>query len=309
MAGWTVKDIPSQEGRLAIVTGSTGGLGYETALALAAAGAEVVLAGRNPLKGAEAVTRIKTAHPGAKVTFEKLDLADLADISAFSARFAAAHPSLDLLVNNAGVMAPPKRLETSDGFELQFGTNHLGHFALTAHLLPLLRRGQKPRVVNVSSLAHRRGTIGFDDLQSKKNYSPWLAYGQSKLANLLFTFELQRHSDAAGWGLLCDAAHPGLARTELIANGPGATSLMARASNLLIMPLAGQSAAEGALPTLFAATSPKAVKGGYYGPGGFLETKGPPQAAQLSRAAKDRAAAARLWQLSEELTGVRFPAT
>ncbi len=308
MSGWMIKDIPSQTGRLAVITG-TGGLGYETALALAAAGADVVLAGRNEAKGAESVAKIKAAYSGAKVTFEKLDLANLADIAAFSEKFAAAHPSLDLLINNAGVMAPLKRLETSDGFELQFGTNHLGHFALTGHLLPLLRHGEKPRVVNVSSLAHQRGQMQFNDLQSKKTYSPWSAYSQSKLANLLFTFELQRRSNAAGWGLLVDAAHPGFARTELIANGPGAESFMARVSNLLIMPWASQAAADGALPTLFAATSPQAVSGGYYGPDGIFEMKGAPSLAKLSRAANDRAAAARLWQVSEELTGVTFPSS
>ncbi|WP_020173683.1 oxidoreductase [Methyloferula stellata] len=307
MTGWTTKDIPYQAGRLALVTG-TGGLGYETALALATAGADVVLAGRNETKGAESVGKIKAAHPNAKITFEKLDLANLADIATFSARFAAAHPSLDLLINNAGVMTPPKRQETSDGFELQFGTNHLGHFALTAHLLPLLRRGSRPRVVNVSSLAHRRAKMNFDDLQSAKSYSPSFAYGQSKLANLLFTFELQRRSDAAGWGLMSNAAHPGIARTELIANGPGAESFMARVFNLLVKPWASQSAADGALPTLFAATSPHAVGGGYYGPDRLFELKGAPKPARIANAAKDFAAAARLWKVSEDLTGVTFSA-
>lgn len=307
MTGWTTKDIPSQLGRLAVVTG-TGGLGYETALALAATGADVVLAGRNAAKGEESVGKIKALHPGAKICFERLDLADLADIRAFAARFAAAHPSLDLLINNAGVMSPPKRLETKDGFELQFGINHLGHFALTAHLLPLLRRGQKPRVVNVSSLAHRRGHINFDDLQSKKHYSPLSSYNQSKLANLLFTFELQRRSDAAGWGLMSNAAHPGIARTELLANGVGAESFTARVFNLLVKPWASQSAAEGALPTLFAATSPQAVGGGYYGPDGLFELKGAPKPAGIANAAKDLAAAARLWKVSEDLTGVTFSA-
>ncbi len=308
MPGWTMKDIPSPVGKLAIITG-TGGLGYETALALASAGADVVLAGRNEAKGAESVGKIKAAHPNAKISFEKLDLASLADIAAFAARFAAAHPSLDLLINNAGVMSLPQRQETSDGFELQFGTNHLGHFALTAHLLPLLRRGTKPRVVNVSSLAHRLGgRIHFDDLQWKKGYSPQAAYGQSKLANLLFTFEAQRRSDAAGWGLMSNAAHPGFARTELIVNGPGADSFMARVTGLLLKPWASQSAADGALPTLFAATSPQARNGGYYGPDRFFELKGAPKAAKIARSAKDIATAARLWQVSEELTGVKFPA-
>ncbi len=306
MTGWSTKDIPPQTGRLAVVTG-TGGLGYETALALAAAGADVVLAGRNAAKGDESVAKIKALHPGAKITFEQLDLADLGSIAAFSAKFGAAHSSLDLLVNNAGVMTPPRRLQTKDGFELQFGTNHLGHFALTAHLLPLLRHGQRPRVVNVSSLAARMGEIHFDDLQWKGRYSPQGAYGQSKLANLLFTFELQRRSDAGGWGLMSTASHPGYALTELIVNGPGADSLMARVTGLLLKPWASQSAAAGTLPTLFAATSPQAVNGGYYGPDRIFELKGAPKVAKITRAAKDLSAAARLWQVSEELTGAKFP--
>ena len=307
MTTWTIKDIPSQMGRLAIVTG-TGGLGFETALALAAAGADVVLAGRNEAKGEESVAKIAALHPGAKIAFEKLDLADLASIAAFGAKFNAAHPSLELLVNNAGVMTPPKRLETKDGFELQFGTNHLGHFALTAHLLPALRRGAKPRVVNVSSLAARiSGGIRFDDLQWQKTYNPQAAYGQSKLANLLFTFELQRHSDAGGWGLMSNAAHPGYALTELMANGPGAESFIARVTGLLLEPWASQSAADGALPILFAATSPQARNSGYYGPDKIFELKGAPKEAKIARSAKDIATAARLWAISEELTGEKFP--
>ena len=224
MTAWTTKDVPSQEGRLAIVTG-TGGLGYETALVLAQAGATVVLAGRNEAKGRVSVEKIRVVHPGARIAFEKLDLASLASVAAFARHFADDHSSLDLLVNNAGVMAPPTRQVTSDGFELQFGTNYLGHFALTAHLLPLLKRGRQTRVVHVSSGAHHTGKIRFDDLQWERRYRPWFAYSQSKLANLMFAFELQRRSDANGWGLMSNAAHPGYARTELIPNGPGAKGL------------------------------------------------------------------------------------
>jgi NAD(P)-dependent dehydrogenase (short-subunit alcohol dehydrogenase family) len=304
-AAWATEDIPPQSGRLAVVTG-TGGLGYETALALAAAGATVVLAGRNARKGEESVGKIRALHPEAVISFEQLDLANLADVSEFGRRFSTTHASLDLLINNAGVMTPLTRQTTSDGFEVQFGTNHLGHFALTAHLLPLLKRATRPRVVNVSSLMHRFGKMHFDDLQWEKDYAPSAAYGQSKLANLLFTFELQRRSDAAGWGLIVNAAHPGYARTELIANGPGRDSFRARLGILLLEPWASQTAADGALPTLFAATAPEATGGRYYGPANIFELKGPPQPAKVSRDAQDRQSAAKLWQVSERLTGVTF---
>jgi NAD(P)-dependent dehydrogenase (short-subunit alcohol dehydrogenase family) len=303
MAGWTVSDIPSQAGRSAVVTGP-GGLGYETALALARAGAEVILAGRSPERGEAAVKQIKAAVPNAGIHFELLDLASLASVEAFAGRLAA-RTSLDLLINNAGVMAPPRRQITRDGFELQLGVNYLGHFALTARLLPLLRQGRDARVINLSSIAHRGGKIHFDDLQFERRYQPWPAYQQSKLAMLMFALELQRRSDAGRWGLKSIAAHPGFARTELIAKGPGESSPFARATSL-ITPLFSHSAAEGALPTLFAATAPEAAKGGYYGPAGFMEMKGPPKAAQIMPQAKAPAAAARLWEESERLTGVLF---
>jgi NAD(P)-dependent dehydrogenase (short-subunit alcohol dehydrogenase family) len=304
---WTLADIPPQHGRRAIVTG-TGGLGYETALALAAAGASVVLAGRSETKGRGAVVRILNLHPNAAITFERLDLASLASIAEFAGQIEAHGGPIDLLVNNAGVMAPPRRRATSDGFELQLGTNHLGHFALTGRLLPQLRQAPAPRVTTVSSGAHHGGRIDFDDLQWQKRYDPWGAYSRSKLANLLFAFELQRRSRAARWGLLSDAAHPGYARTELIANGPGQDSLMARVGGVLIAPWGSQSAAAGALPQLFAATSPHAKPGGYYGPGRLFELVGPPAPARISRAARDPATAKHLWDVSEALTGVKFPA-
>jgi NAD(P)-dependent dehydrogenase (short-subunit alcohol dehydrogenase family) len=305
MTDWSTAEIPPLNGKTAVITGATGGLGYETALALAGAGAEVILTGRNEAKGRHALEKIRSEFPKARITYENLDLTKLASVADFVARFAAAHASLDLLVNNAGVMALPERQVTADGFEMQFGTNYLGHYALTAHLLALLRRGDKPRVVNLSSLAHRPGAIDFDDLQGARSYNPWKAYCQSKLAMLMFALELQRHSDLAGWGLMSNAAHPGYARTDLIPNGPGASGLLWQVSKAL-RPFVSQSAAEGALPTLFAATSPEAKPGGYYGPNWFYELKGPPVPAKIMPKAKDAAAAARLWDVSVDLTGVSF---
>jgi NAD(P)-dependent dehydrogenase (short-subunit alcohol dehydrogenase family) len=302
---WTVADIPSQAGRLAVVTG-TGGLGYETALELVGAGAEVILAGRNDAKGQESVEKIRALHPAAKVAFGRLDLASLASVAEFASRFADSHNALDLLVNNAGVMTPTTRQTTEDGFELQFGTNYLSHFALTARLLPLLQRGQQPRVVNVSSGAHRLGgAIHFDNLQAEHSYRPWTFYAQSKLAILMFAFELQRRSDSNGWGLISNAAHPGYARTELIANGPGRNRVSSRIS-IFLQPLMSHSAAAGALPTLFAATSPDARGEGYYGPGGLFELTGSPAPAIVGPRAKDLAVAKKLWDISERLTGASF---
>ena len=305
MTDWTTADIPSLNGRTVVITGATGGLGYETALALAGAGAQVVLTGRSDVKGRNALQGIRGQFSDAKISYETLDLANLASVADFARRFAAAHASLDLLVNNAGVMALPERQETADGFEMQFGTNYLGHYALTAQLLPRLRRGNQARVVNLSSLAHRGGAIDFDDLQGTRSYASWKAYSQSKLAMLMFALELQRRSDAGGWGVMCNAAHPGYARTDLIANGPGATGLLWRL-NKSLQPFVSQSAAEGALPTLFAATSPEAKPAGYYGPRGFYELKGPPVPAKIMPQAKDAAVAARLWAVSAALTGVSF---
>jgi NAD(P)-dependent dehydrogenase (short-subunit alcohol dehydrogenase family) len=305
MTDWTTADIPPLNGKTAVITGATGGLGYETVLALAGAGAMVVLTGRNDAKGRNAIQSIRAQFPNAKVSYEALDLASLASVAEFVARFVAAYPSLDLLINNAGVMALPRRQTTVDGFEMQFGTNYLGHYALTARLLPWLRRGHQPRVVNLSSLAHRSGTINRDHLQSTRSYVPWKAYSQSKLAMLMFALELQRRSDAAGWGLMSNAAHPGYARTDLIANGPGASGLLWQL-NKSLQPLVSHSAAEGALPTLLAATSPQAEPGGYYGPNWFYELKGPPVPAKIMPRAKDAAVAARLWDVSAALTGVSF---
>lgn len=302
---WGVGDIPSQAGKLAVVTGATGGLGYETALGLAQAGVEVILAGRNEAKGAEAVRRILAVAPGAKVRFGMVDLASLASVAAFAKDLLAQGHPIDILVNNAAVMATPTRQATRDGFELQLGTNYLSHFALTARLLPLLVRGGKTRVVQLSSLAHRQGKIRFDDLQLERGYTPWKAYTQSKLAMLIFALELQKRSDANGWGLTSNAAHPGYARTDIIANGPGADSLQAKVHRL-IGPLFSHSSAAGALPTLYAATAPEARPAGYYGPAGFYEIKGPVAASFIAATAKDEVVARRLWEISEELTGVAW---
>jgi NAD(P)-dependent dehydrogenase (short-subunit alcohol dehydrogenase family) len=307
MSKWTINDIPSQTGRLAAVTGATGGLGYETALALAEAGAEVILLGRNEEKGRIAVQRIAQQVRSAKLRFENVDLASLASVRECSSRLLAQGRPIDLLVNNAGIMTPPQRKITADGFELQFETNHLSHFLLTAQLLPLLRRGKHPRVVNVSSSAARMGNIDFDDLQAERRYKPFAVYAQSKLANLLFTFELQRRSDTNGWGLMNNAAHPGYAVTDLITNGPGDDSLMGRVGATLLKPILSQSAAAGALPTLFGATSPLAKPMGYYGPDGLFELKGNVHPAIVPSKAKDVATAQRLWDVSVQLTGARWP--
>ena len=302
---WGLADIPKQDGRLAVVTGATGGLGFETAQALTQAGAEVVLTGRDCEKGRVALERIRRVLPNATVRFEMLDLASLKSVRAFAARMAAQRMPLHLLINNAGVMAYPERRLTQDGFEAQLGTNHLGHFALTGLLLPLLRVAPGARVVNVSSLAHRGGKIDFDNLQAERSYKAWPAYQQSKLANLLFTLELQRRSDAQGWGLMANAAHPGYARTDLIPNGPGSGGLQGLLGNAL-RPWFSHSALDGALPTLFAATDPKAQPLGYYGPDGIFELKGAVAPAFVAARAKDEITARRLWEASEKLTGVKW---
>jgi len=308
MSAWAIHDIPPQSGKIALVTGATGGLGYETALALADAGADVILAGRNQDKGRAALQAIRTTIPSARLHWQTLDLASLASVSDFSKRVAEKFPQVDTLVNNAGVMALPKRKTTSDGFEMQFGTNYLGHFALTAHLLPLLRASDSARAVSLASLAHRQGRIDFGDLQGERLYKPWKAYSQSKLAMLMFAFELQRRSDANGWRLKSTAAHPGWARTELMANGPNseARQVVMNALSAVFQPWLSQSAAAGALPTLFAASSLAATNAGYYGPDGFNELKGAPAPAKISGRASDTGVAKRLWEISEQLTSTRF---
>ena len=304
MHNWTASDIPSQEGRTAIVTG-TGGLGFESALALARSGAHVILAGRNEHKGLEAINQIRHSVHDARVSFEQLNLASLDSIEAFAVRMLRTLPRLDLLINNAAVMTPPRRQTTADGFELQLGTNYLGHFALTALLLPLLRLGKSARVVSVSSIAARAGAIHFNDLQFEQAYKPMEAYGQSKLACLMFALELQRRSDAAGWGIESVAVHPGIARTDLLINGAGAWSAAGMARRFLWFLF--QPAAHGALPTLFAATAPQAEGAAYYGPQRLGEVRGYPGPAKLPLPALDLEVATRLWTESERLTGFRFP--
>lgn len=303
MTKWTTRDMPSQHGRTAVVTG-TGGLGYEDALALGRAGASVVIAGRDPRKGAQAVSAIQKAVPGALVRFGMVDLASLASVAGFAAQIAQEQDSLDLLINNAGVMNPPERRVTRDGFELQFGTNYLGHFALTAHLLPLLRKGRNPRVVTLSSIAARHGAINFSDLQAERDYKPMPVYGQSKLACLMFALELSRRSRSAGWGVESLGAHPGVSRTDLIPNGAGRSSGAGIARRFL--PFLFQPVWQGALPTLYAATAPAARDGAYYGPHGLGGTRGYPVEEKPPQKALDEVASARLWETALELTGVGF---
>lgn len=304
MTHWTVSDIPSQHGRTAVVTG-TGGLGLQTAIALAKAGANVIVAGRNQLKGMAALNQISKTVANANVAYMTLDLASLASIEAFVQQIQASHSSIDILINNAAVMTPPKWQATTDGFELQFGTNYLGHFALTAGLLPLLRRGNEPRVVTVSSIAARSGAINFGDLQSQKDYKPMSAYSQSKLACLMFARELQRQSDAANWGIQSIASHPGISRTDLLINSAGPWSSQGMARRFLWFLF--QPASQGALPTLFAATSAQANAGAYYGPDKLSELRGNPAPAKFPSQSLDESACARLWVESEILTGVVYP--
>jgi NAD(P)-dependent dehydrogenase (short-subunit alcohol dehydrogenase family) len=304
MAKWTEADIPAQKGRSAVITG-TGGLGFECALALARAGGEVIIAGRNSQKGADAILRIRNKVPSAIVRFEQVDLASLKSIADFGERMRSERHSLDLLINNAGVMVPPKRQETSDGFELQLGTNYLGHFALTGHLMRLLREGKNGRVVTLSSVAARDGAINFDDLNAKRSYRPMQVYSQSKLACLMFAFELQRRCEECGWSVASIAAHPGISRTDLLHNAPGRWSGPGMARSFLWFLF--QPAAQGALPALFAATSPTAKAGAYYGPDKMREMRGHPAEAKVPPQAADKTVANRLWQVSEQLTGISFP--
>ncbi|KAM3109675.1 SDR family oxidoreductase [Phormidesmis sp. 146-33] len=303
MANWTTANIPSQKSCSAVVTG-TGGLGFEDALALARAGGDVIIAGRNSQKGAAAVAKIRNEVPSARVRFEQIDLANLQSVKDFAERLRSQQDSLDLLINNAGVMMPPKRLETTDGFELQFGVNYLGHFAITAQLMPMLCKGKNARVVTLSSIAARNGTIDFDDLQAKHNYKPMAVYGQSKLACLMFAFELQRRSEAGQWGVASFAAHPGIARTDLIYNAPGGWD--ARVIWRTLLWFLFQPVPQGALPTLFAATSPDAKSGAYYGPNKLNEMRGFPALSKVPPQATDTDAAARLWDVSEKLTKINF---
>jgi NAD(P)-dependent dehydrogenase (short-subunit alcohol dehydrogenase family) len=300
MSKWTTANIPDQTSRTAVITGANTGLGYETAAALAAKGANVVLAVRNLDKGKEAARRIEQSTPGAQVTLQQLDLTSLASINAAADELRDKYDTIDLLINNAGVMWTPKST-TKDGFELQFGTNHLGHFAFTGLLLDRLLPVEGSRIVTVSSQGHRiRAAIHFDDLQWERSYSRLGAYGQAKLANLLFTYELQRR--LIGKNTIAVAAHPGGSRSELTRNLPRPLTAAMR----VVEPIF-QAADMGALPTLRAATDPSALGGQYYGPDGFAEQRGYPKVVASSDQSHDVDIQERLWTVSEELTSVVFP--
>jgi NAD(P)-dependent dehydrogenase (short-subunit alcohol dehydrogenase family) len=302
MAGkWTAADMPDQSGRVAIVTGANSGLGRSTARELARARAKVIVACRDTAKGDEAAASITAAVPSAAVTVEALDLADLASVRSFADRFPAG--PLDLLILNAGVMAPPRRM-TRDGFESQFGTNHLGHFALAGLLLERLLAADAPRVVTVSSGAHRFARMNFDDLMGERRYNNWLAYGQSKLANLLFCFELQRRATSARTELKSLAAHPGYAATNLQSAGPAGR--VERLTMVVTNEVIAQSADMGALPTLYAATYSDLPGGSFIGPDGLFELRGHPHLVTAAKRAYDESAWRRLWEVSEELTGVHY---
>ncbi|ALR10567.1 SDR family NAD(P)-dependent oxidoreductase [Mycobacteroides saopaulense] len=301
MTKWNTTDIPDQTGRVAVVTGANTGLGLETAKALAAHGAHVVLAVRNTEKGKAAADAITAAHANADVTLQSLDLSSLESVRRASDELKSRYDKIDLLINNAGVMWTEKST-TADGFELQFGTNHLGHYAFTGLLLERLLPVEGSRVVTVSSIGHRlRAAIHFDDLQWERDYDRVAAYGQSKLANLLFTYELQRR--LAGTNTVALAAHPGGSNTELARNSP----LWVRAIFDVVAPLLTQGADMGALPTLRAATDPAALGGQYYGPDGFMEQRGNPKVVASSEQSYDLDLQRRLWSVSEELTDVIFP--
>jgi len=297
VAAWTTNDIPDQSGRVAVVTGANSGLGYQAALALAVAGAEVVLACRNVGKAESALASIRARAPAARVCFIHLDLGDLASIGRFAGSFSTEHDQLNLLVNNAGLMAVDQS-RTADGFETQLGVNHLGHFALTARLMPALLATPGARIASMSSMAHRGGRLGMDDLMfDRRRYGRWVAYGQSKLANLLFVLELQRRLGQAGAGPIALAAHPGVAHTNLGAQGHGISNRLSRVG----FPFNRRSAS-GALPLLRACTDPSVVGGQFYGPrwGAF----GRPVRQTPSPQARDEAAARALWGASAELTGL-----
>ena len=305
MTGWTFADVPALDGKTALVTGANTGIGLETALMLARRGARVILCSRDLARGQRALEHIRHQLPADTpsqdpLLLEQLDLADLENVAALAGRVRAEHDRLDLLILNAGVMVPPAG-RTRQGFELQFGVNHLGHFALTGHLLPLLRRTPAARVVVVSSTAARRGKMDFTDLDfTRRGYRPWPAYCQSKLANQLFARELQRRLQAGGWDLLVTAAHPGWTATDLQRTSP-----LFRFLN----PLLAMNPPQGALPTVRAATDPAAQPADYFGPDGFLQMRGHPVRVDMVRRARDDEAAGRLWEISEERTGVIYDFT
>ena len=306
MSKWTPQQMPSQQGRLAIVTGANSGIGYQTARYLARAGATVILACRSAAKGEAARARIVAENAAAKIEVRALDVADLDSVRRFAAEFLSEGKPLDLLINNAGVMAIPERRTTPQGFEMQFGTNHLGHFALTGLLLPALLRQPKSRVVTVASIAHKGGKLNFDDLNGERGYDPRGAYQQSKLANLVFGLEFDRRLRAHSANTTSVIAHPGVAVTNIISNGMG-TGMKGRVVGALL-PLVAQSDDRGSWPLVYASTSSEVHGGGYYGPDGIAEIKGMPVEVKPKPQALDPAAGKRLWDVSETLTGVRYDA-
>lgn len=313
MARWTIAAIPPQNGKLAYITGANSGIGYHAALELARAGATVILGCRDSAKAASARQRILAEVPGAHVEIATLDLGRLDAVRAAAQTFLSTGRTLDLLIDNAGIMALPERRVTPEGFELQLGTNHFGHFALTGLLLPALLRSKAgpPRIITVSSIAHRGATMDFHNLEWERGYEPWPAYRRSKLANLLFGFELERRLQRAGSSPMSVVVHPGVSNTNLFKAGPGSakglkTFIAQSIAVPLVMRVFGQSDAQGALPILYAATAPEIQGGRFYGPDGFREMKGYPVEVRAEAQAYDEALAARLWEVSEQLTGVRF---
>ncbi|QMV18701.1 SDR family NAD(P)-dependent oxidoreductase [Granulicella sp. 5B5] len=302
---WTSAQIPTLNGKTVLITGANSGIGYQAALELARHGAHVLLGCRSRQKGEQALARLRSESPGASAELVLLDVSLLSDVRRFATEFFARGVALDILINNAGVMALNPRQVTPEGFERQFATNHLGHFALTGLLLPALGASPAPRVVTVASIAHQGGKIHFDDLQLARGYTPWGAYNQSKLANILFARELARR--AAGTKLLSLPVHPGVSQTSIVANGPGdkdlKTFVLFKFARFLTQPDAA-----GALPTLYAATSPEARSGDYIGPDGFMEMKGYPTVVKPRPHALDQSTGERLWTVSEQLTGVVYPA-
>jgi NAD(P)-dependent dehydrogenase (short-subunit alcohol dehydrogenase family) len=315
MAKDLVATVPDLSGKLVVITGANSGLGFGLARRLSTAGADVVMAIRNRAKGEKAIEDIRGTVPDAKLTIKALDLSSLASVAALGEQLNAEGRPIDILINNAGVMTPPERDTTADGFELQFGSNHLGHFALTGHVLPLLRAANGARVVSLSSLAARQsGKIHFDDPQFEKSYKAMSAYGQSKLAVLMFALELDKRSRAAGWGIVSNAAHPGLTKTNLQIAGPShgreKPALMERLykSSWRFAPFLWQEIDEGILPAVYAAATPHAEGGAFYGPSGFYEAAGGGvAAAKVPANAKNDADSQQLWELSERLTGVKYP--
>src|ERR1700730_9708266 len=315
MANDLVATVPDLSGKLAIITGANSGLGFGLARRLSAAGADVVMAIRTKAKGEKAIEEIRATVPDAKLTIKSLDLSSLAAVAALGEQLNAEGRPIDILINNAGVMTPPERDTTADGFELQFGSNHLGHFALTAHLLPLLRAAKGARVVSLSSLAARmNASIHFDDPQFEKSYAAMSAYGQSKLAVLMFALELDRRSRAAGWGIVSDAAHPGLTKTKLQVAGPShgreRPALMERLykASWRFAPFLWQEIDEGILPALYAAAAAHGEGGGFSWPRGVYEAAGGGGAlGKVPKLARDECDCRRLWELSEQLTGVSYP--